>query len=119
MAELGGGRAAASFEVQTGVDDDVARGDVPGIANDEVLPEAEEASYRPGFTIALHELLTMMIVVSDNACTGIVADLVGLEAVNTLSRAGVPTELPDGSSATGATSLLLGRLARTCWDTLG
>jgi beta-lactamase class A len=30
----------------------------------------------------------------------------------------VPRELPDGSAAPGATSLLIGRLARTCWDTL-
>lgn len=41
-------------------------------------------NFRPGFTITLHDVLVMMIVVSDNACTGIVADLVGLDTVNAL-----------------------------------
>jgi beta-lactamase class A len=42
--------------------------------------------FRPGFTITLHDVLTMMIIVSDNACTGTVADMVGLDAVNDLCR---------------------------------
>jgi beta-lactamase class A len=42
--------------------------------------------FRPGFTITVHDVLLMMIIVSDNACTGIVCDLIGLDAVNALSR---------------------------------
>jgi beta-lactamase class A len=42
--------------------------------------------FRPGFTITLHDGLVMMIIVSDNACTGTVADMVGLDAVNALCR---------------------------------
>src|SRR5262249_24916805 len=41
---------------------------------------------RPGFTITLRDVLVMMVIVSDNACTGTVADLVGLDAVNALCR---------------------------------
>ncbi|HLI50340.1 MAG TPA: serine hydrolase, partial [Thermomicrobiaceae bacterium] len=40
----------------------------------------------PGFTITLRDALVMMIIVSDNTCTGTIADLVGLDAVNTLCR---------------------------------
>jgi beta-lactamase class A len=43
--------------------------------------------FRPGFTITLRDVLVMMIVVSDNTCTGTVADMVGLDAVNALCRA--------------------------------
>jgi beta-lactamase class A len=39
---------------------------------------------QPGFTITLRDALIMMIIVSDNTCTGTVADLVGLDAVNAL-----------------------------------
>ncbi|CAA9267020.1 MAG: Beta-lactamase [uncultured Chloroflexi bacterium] len=42
--------------------------------------------FRPGFTIALHDVLVMMIVVSDNACTGTIADMLGLDAINALCR---------------------------------
>jgi beta-lactamase class A len=35
----------------------------------------------PGFSITLRDALVMMIIVSDNACTGLVVDLVGLQAV--------------------------------------
>ena len=42
---------------------------------------------QPGFTIQLRDALVMMIIVSDNTCTGTVADLVGLEPINALSRA--------------------------------
>ena len=41
---------------------------------------------RPGFSITLYDLLVMMIVVSDNTCTGTVADMVGLDRVNELCR---------------------------------
>jgi beta-lactamase class A len=40
--------------------------------------------FRPGFTITLQDVLVMMIIVSDNACTGTVADMLGLDAVNAL-----------------------------------
>ncbi len=41
---------------------------------------------RPGFTITLQDVLTMMIIVSDNTCTGTVADMVGLDRINDLCR---------------------------------
>jgi beta-lactamase class A len=41
---------------------------------------------RPGFSIQLFDALVMMIIVSDNTCTGTVADLVGLDQVNTLCQ---------------------------------
>ncbi len=41
---------------------------------------------KPGFTITLQDALVMMIIVSDNTCTGTVADMVGLDAVNELSQ---------------------------------
>jgi len=41
---------------------------------------------RPGFTLTLHDVLVMMIIVSDNACTGIVADLLGLDEINDFCR---------------------------------
>jgi beta-lactamase class A len=40
----------------------------------------------PGFTITFRDALVMMIIVSDNTCTGTVADMVGLIAVNALCR---------------------------------
>ena len=42
---------------------------------------------RPGFTIRLRDALVMMIIVSDNTCTGTVVDLVGLDEVNSLCGA--------------------------------
>jgi beta-lactamase class A len=42
---------------------------------------------RPGFTITFQDALVMMIIVSDNTCTGTVADMVGLDRVNALCRA--------------------------------
>jgi beta-lactamase class A len=42
---------------------------------------------RPGFTIQLYDALVMMIIVSDNTCTGMVADLVGLDQINALCQA--------------------------------
>src|SRR5439155_13690848 len=41
---------------------------------------------QPGFTIQLRDALVMMIIVSDNTCTGTVADIVGLDQVNALCR---------------------------------
>ena len=60
----------------------------------------------PGFSITLRDALVMMIIVSDNTCTGLVVDLVGLadvqrycEAVGltrTIHRFGIPPRLgPD------------------------
>jgi beta-lactamase class A len=43
--------------------------------------------FRPGFTITMHDVLLMMIIVSDNACTGIVCDRLGLDAINRFSQA--------------------------------
>ena len=42
---------------------------------------------RPGFTITLRDVLTMMMVVSDNTCTGTVVEMLGLEDINEFSRA--------------------------------
>ena len=57
----------------------------------------------PGFSITLRDALVMMIIVSDNTCTGTVVDLVGLEAVQryceglgmsgTIHRFGIPPRL--------------------------
>lgn len=41
---------------------------------------------QPGFTIRFRDALVMMIIVSDNTCTGTVADLVGLDRVNALCQ---------------------------------
>jgi beta-lactamase class A len=40
----------------------------------------------PGFTITFRDALVMMIIVSDNTCTGTVADMLGLEAINAFSQ---------------------------------
>jgi beta-lactamase class A len=40
----------------------------------------------PGFTITFRDALTMMIIVSDNTCTGKVVDIVGLDAINAYTR---------------------------------
>lgn len=42
---------------------------------------------RPGFVITLQDVLTMMMVVSDNTCTGTVVDLLGLDDINEFGRA--------------------------------
>ena len=39
---------------------------------------------QPGFTIQFRDALVMMMIVSDNTCTGTVADMVGLDQVNSL-----------------------------------
>lgn len=43
--------------------------------------------FRPGLKLPLHDAITMMIIVSDNAATGHVADLVGLDHVQALCDA--------------------------------
>jgi beta-lactamase class A len=42
--------------------------------------------FTPGFTITLRDAMILMIIVSDNTCTGTVADIVGLDAVNELCQ---------------------------------
>jgi beta-lactamase class A len=39
-----------------------------------------------GITITFRDAITMMIIVSDNACTGKIVDIVGLDAVNAYTR---------------------------------
>ncbi len=41
----------------------------------------------PGFTITFRDVLVMMIIVSDNTCTGTVVDMVGLDELNAYSKA--------------------------------
>jgi beta-lactamase class A len=41
---------------------------------------------RPGFSVTLHDVLVMMIVVSDNTCTGTVVDMLGLDLINEFCR---------------------------------
>jgi len=41
----------------------------------------------PGFTLPLRDVLVMMIIVSDNTCTGTVVDMVGLDPINALCQA--------------------------------
>src|SRR5438128_3792433 len=64
----------------------------------------------PGFWITLRDALVMMIIVSDNTCTGLVADLIGLDNVQryceavgmtgTIHRFGIPPKLgPEHSLA--------------------
>ena len=58
----------------------------------------------PGFAITFRDALVMMIIVSDNTCTGAVVDLGGLDRVNafcrrvglrdTVHRFGIPPRLP-------------------------
>src|SRR5574341_605488 len=40
----------------------------------------------PGFTLPLRDVLVMMIIVSDNTCTGIVVDMLGLDPINALCQ---------------------------------
>ncbi len=57
----------------------------------------------PGFSITLRDALVMMIIVSDNTCTGLVVDLVGLPTIQrwceangmtgTMHRFGIPPRL--------------------------
>ncbi|MGH6689176.1 MAG: serine hydrolase, partial [Gammaproteobacteria bacterium] len=57
----------------------------------------------PGFWVTLRDAMVMMIIVSDNTCTGMVADLVGLDALQgycesvgmrgTVHRYGIPPRM--------------------------
>lgn len=40
----------------------------------------------PGFAITFRDALVMMIIVSDNTCTGKIVDIVGLDAINAYTR---------------------------------
>ncbi len=42
--------------------------------------------FAPGGTVTLGDAITMMIIVSDNTCTGTIADMLGLDAVNEYCR---------------------------------
>lgn len=42
--------------------------------------------FRPGFTVQLFDAIVMMIIVSDNTCTGKIVDLVGLDKINDFCR---------------------------------
>lgn len=42
--------------------------------------------FAPGFQLPLLNLLIPMIVISDNTCTGIIAEMVGLDAINAMCR---------------------------------
>ena len=41
---------------------------------------------QPGFTVQFRDALVMMIIVSDNTCTGTVAEMLGLDDINALCR---------------------------------
>lgn len=41
---------------------------------------------QPGFTVQLRDLIVLMIIVSDNTATGIVSDMLGLDAINEFSQ---------------------------------
>lgn len=41
---------------------------------------------RPGFTVQLYDAIVMMIIVSDNTCTGKIVDLLGLDEINEFCR---------------------------------
>ena len=68
----------------------------------------------PGFSITLRDALVMMIIVSDNTCTGTVVDLVGLGEIQrfcesvgmtrTVHRFGIPPRLPADHSLDQVTS---------------
>ncbi|HUF94104.1 MAG TPA: serine hydrolase [Candidatus Limnocylindria bacterium] len=87
----------------------------------------------PGFSITLRDALVMMIIVSDNTCTGTVVDLVGLDAVQrysgavgmtgTTHRFGIPPRLGRDHTLEQVTTttpndqrLLLGLILQGCDD---
>ncbi|GIX49260.1 MAG: serine hydrolase [Candidatus Tectimicrobiota bacterium] len=71
---------------------------------------------QPGLTLSLRDALVLMIIVSDNTCTGTLVDLLGLEYINAFCRAigmrgtthrhGIPPRLPRDHAveATNATT---------------
>jgi beta-lactamase class A len=68
----------------------------------------------PGFWVTLRDAMVMMIIVSDNTCTGLVADQVGLEAIQryceavgmtgTVHRYGIPPRLAADHSMQAVTT---------------
>ena len=87
----------------------------------------------PGFAITLRDALVMMIIVSDNTCTGAVVDLVGLDAIQrycdaigmkgTTHRFGIPPRLGREHTLDQVTTttppdqrLLLGLILHGCDD---
>ena len=42
--------------------------------------------FQPGFTIQFRDALAMMIIVSDNTCTGTIVDMLGLDEINAYCR---------------------------------
>ena len=42
--------------------------------------------FQPGFTIQFRDALSMMIIVSDNTCTGTIVDMLGLDEINAFCR---------------------------------
>ncbi len=58
--------------------------------------------FRPGSTLTLYDFLVMMIIVSDNTCTGTIVDMLGLDRINgycrsigmarTTHRVGIPRD---------------------------
>ena len=42
--------------------------------------------FLPGFSISFRDALVMMIIVSDNTCTGTIADMIGLDEINRYCR---------------------------------
>jgi beta-lactamase class A len=68
----------------------------------------------PGFWVTLRDAMVMMIIVSDNTCTGLVADRVGLDVIQrycegvgmtgTVHRYGIPPRLQAGHSMQAVTT---------------
>jgi beta-lactamase class A len=68
----------------------------------------------PGFWVTLRDAMVMMIIVSDNTCTGLVADQVGLDAIQryceavgmtgTVHRYGIPPRLAADHSTQAVTT---------------
>jgi beta-lactamase class A len=76
--------------------------------------------FLPGFTLPLRDVLVMMIIVSDNACTGTVVEMLGLDAINEFSRSvgmtgtahrqPVPPNIDPAAESIRETPLDLGRI---------
>ena len=63
------------------------RREISDICQTAVRSSRHQQHLQPGFTLPFRDHLTMMIIVSDNTCTGTVADMVGLDQVNALCHA--------------------------------
>ena len=80
----------------------------------------------PGFTITFRDALIMMIIVSDNTCTGKVVDMLGLDAVNAYSkrvgmvgtthRFTIPPSVAHAFQNTGSKPLLLVAFSTNTFD---